>query len=70
MAETTIPKNDAERLDKVYSYVFGNGEPGLDEKIRNLQQKFDKMTDALLWIAKIAGALVFVKAIEVFLSHI
>lgn len=65
MAET-----DAERLDKVYKYVFGNGEIGLDERMRNLEKTMTQLTKALYFVGGSVIAWVIVRAIEIFTQHL
>jgi len=65
------------QADKNHNYLFGNGVPGLDERVRLLEIKLDEMnkvvTDwakAVKWVAGIAGGYVLLEVIKFILSGI
>jgi HEAT repeat protein len=57
------------RADKSYLYLFGNGEPGLDERVRNIERAISDARGAVRWLIVVIGGYVVVKAVEIILSH-
>jgi len=57
------------RADKSYLYLFGNGEPGLDERVRNIERAISEARGAVRWLIVVIGGYVIVRVAEIILSH-
>ena len=71
VAKINDHQSDIEKkVEKNYKYLFGNGDAGLDERVRNLEQKLDKQTKAFQWVGVIAGGYLIVEIIKILASHL
>ena len=59
-----------EKSNKNYKYLFGNGEPGLDERVRNLEKKMNDFGNAVRWLAVVAGGYLVVEIVKFILVSI
>ena len=59
-----------EKSNKNYNYLFGNGEPGLDERVRNLEKKMNDFGNAVRWLAVVAGGYLVVEIVKFILVSI
>ena len=57
------------RSEKNYKYLFGNGEMGLDERVRNMERSIDGAKNNLRWVALAVGGYVLVEIVKVLLTH-
>jgi hypothetical protein len=58
-----------EKAEKNYKYLFGNGEAGLDERVRNIERSVDSAKTNLRWVALAVGGYVLVEIVKVLLTH-
>jgi len=65
------------QADKNHNYLFGNGIPGLDERVRNLETKVEELNKvvtewakAVKWVAGIAGGYVLLEIVKFILANI
>ena len=73
-ADVAATRSTAERNAKT---LFGNGDPGMDERIRNMERsiveltkKMDTFINVFRWGGGVAGAYVLVEVVKVLLSHL
>lgn len=58
-----------EKADKNYKYLFGNGEAGLDERVRNIERSAESVKKWLSWVAVAVGGYVLVEIVKILLTH-
>lgn len=65
------------RTDKNYHYLFGNGVPGLDERVRNLEARVEQMNaivkdwaKAVKWAAMVVGGYLVLEIAKFLLANI
>ena len=65
------------KVDKNYKYLFGNGEVGLDERVRNLEvnvkkldEKIVQMINAFKWLGGIVGGYVVIEIVKFLLNNL
>lgn len=56
--------------EKTYHYLFGNGDVGLDERVRNIEKKLGDMIGIFKWVAIVVGGYVLVELVKLVLTHL
>lgn len=59
-----------EKAEKTYNKLFGNGEIGFDERLRNVEIKLDKLLKTFQWIGIVLGGYLIVEVAKIILEHI
>lgn len=69
--------NIARRVEEIFmqankntKYLFGNGEPGLDERMRNVERRLADMIGALKWVTIVIGGYVILEVVKVIMEHL
>jgi len=57
------------KVEKNYKYLFGNGEAGLDERVRNIETQLNKQTKIFTTLALSVGGYVLVEVVKLLLEH-
>lgn len=59
-----------EMADKTYKWVFGNGDPGADERLRNIERQITHASRALWVLAVSVGGYIAVEIVKVLIEHL
>ena len=57
------------KAEKNYKYLFGNGEAGLDERVRNIEKQLKQQTKIFTTLSLGVGSYVLVEVVKVLLEH-
>lgn len=70
-------KNNTAMYKKLHSFIFGNGLPGLDENVRTIDGKVDRLEKKLdgiitsgKWILAVSGGYIVVEIVKFLLANI
>ena len=56
--------------EKNHKFLVGNGEPGFDERIRQMERDIASIKKSFLWVGGIAGGWLVLKVVEIIASHL
>ncbi len=59
-----------EKADKTYNKLFGDGEIGFDERLRNVETKLDKLLKVFQSIGYVLGGYLLVEIAKILLEHL
>ena len=57
------------KVEKNTKYLFGNGEAGLDERVRNIETQINKQNKIFSTLALGVGGWVLVEVVKILLGH-
>lgn len=60
----------SEKTEKTYKYLFGNGDVGMDERVRNIEKQLSKLSKTFNTLALAAGGYLIVEIIKLLLEHL
>ena len=69
LQNTRVINEHEKKIEKNTKYLYGNGEPGFDERLRNIERTLNNLMKVLSLFLIPLSAYVIVEAVKILLSH-